>query len=86
MCRFQIEQRDAGVPTPTMHSIFSVEPTSTRQLHRIVVEAAQAVEFAKRVGPHAPWHSSATNLLEDSIGIRVVEALLRQAKLDNAAF
>ena len=30
----------------------AMKPISTRQLHRIVVEAAQAAEITKRVGPH----------------------------------
>jgi integrase/recombinase XerD len=30
----------------------TTKPISTRRLHRIVVEAAQAAEITKRVGPH----------------------------------
>ena len=37
-----------------------MKPISTRQLHRIVVEAAQAADIAKRVGPHTLRHSFAT--------------------------
>jgi len=37
-----------------------MKPVSTRQLHRIVVEAAQAAGIAKRVGPHTLRHSFAT--------------------------
>jgi site-specific recombinase XerD len=36
------------------------KPISTRQLHRIVVEAARAADIAKRVGPHTLRHSFAT--------------------------
>jgi integrase len=35
----------------------AMNPISTRQLHRIVVEAAQAAEITKRVGPHTLRHS-----------------------------
>ena len=62
------------------------KPISTRQLHRIVVEAARAAEIAKRVGPHSLRHSFATHLLEDGVDIRVIQALLGHAKLENTAF
>jgi len=60
-------------------------PISTRQLHRVVVEAAQAAEITKRVGPHTLRHSFATHLLEDGVDIRVIQVLLGHAKLDNTA-
>lgn len=62
------------------------KPISTRQLHRIVVEAARTADLAKRVGPHTLRHSFATHLLEDGVDIRVIQALLGHAKLDNTAF
>ena len=62
------------------------KPISTRHLHRIVVEAARAAEIAKRVGPHTLRHSFATHLLEDGVDIRVIQALLGHAKLENTAF
>ena len=34
----------------------AMKPISTRHLHRIVVEAAQAAEITKRVGPHTLRH------------------------------
>jgi site-specific recombinase XerD len=64
----------------------AMKPISTRQLHRIVVEAAQAAEITKRVGPHTLRHSFATHLLEDGVDIRVIQVLLGHAKLDNTAF
>ena len=68
---------------PGQHAMM---PISTRQLHRIVVEAAQAAEITKRVGPHTLRHSFATHLLEDGVDIRVIQVLLGHAKLDNTAF
>ncbi len=68
---------------PGQHAL---KPISTRQLHRVVVEAAQAAEIAKRVGPHTLRHSFATHLLEDGTDIRVIQVLLGHAKLDNTAF
>ncbi len=61
-------------------------PLSTRQLYRIVVEAAEAADIAKRVGPHTLRHSFATHLLEDGVDIRVIQALLGHAKLNTTAF
>ncbi|MGY5790936.1 tyrosine-type recombinase/integrase len=43
----------------------AMKPISTRQLYRIVVEAAQAADIGKQVGPHTLRHSFATHLLED---------------------
>jgi integrase/recombinase XerD len=68
---------------PGQHAL---KPISTRQLYRIVVEAAQAAEIAKRIGPHTLRHSFATHLLEDGVDIRVIQALLGHAKLENTAF
>ena len=62
-----------------------LKPISTRQLYRVVVEAAQSAEIAKRVGPHTLRHSFATHLLEDGIDIRIIQALLGHAKLENTA-
>jgi integrase/recombinase XerD len=61
-------------------------PLSTRQLYRVVVEAAEAADIAKRVGPHTLRHSFATHLLEDGVDIRVIQALLGHAKLNTTAF
>lgn len=63
-----------------------LKPISTRQLYRVVVEAAQSAEIAKRVGPHTLRHSFATHLLEDGIDIRIIQTLLGHAKLENTAF
>jgi integrase/recombinase XerD len=64
----------------------AMKPISTRQLHRVVVEATQSAEISKRVGPHTLRHSFATHLLEDGVDIRVIQVLLGHAKLDNTAF
>lgn len=60
-------------------------PISTRQLYRVVVEAARAAGIPKRVGPHTLRHSFATHLLEDGVDIRVIQVLLGHAKLDTTA-
>ncbi len=63
----------------------AMKPISTRQLYRIVIEAAQAADIAKRVGPHTLRHSFATHLLEDGTDIRIIQVLLGHAKLNNTA-
>lgn len=63
----------------------AMKPISTRQLHRVVVEAAHAADIAKRVGPHTLRHSFATHLLEDGVDIRVIQALLGHCRLDTTA-
>jgi site-specific recombinase XerD len=62
-----------------------MKPISTRQLYRVVVQAAQTAEITKRVGPHTLRHSFATHLLEDGVDIRVIQALLGHSRLDSTA-
>ena len=52
---------------PGQHALKQI---STRQLYRVVVEAAQTAEIPRRVGPHTLRHSFATHLLEDGVDIR----------------
>jgi integrase/recombinase XerD len=60
------ERRKVGHQQGVMHRdgrLFpgqhAMKPISTQQLLRIVVEAAQAAEITKRVGPHTLRHSFA---------------------------
>src|SRR6516225_6068963 len=80
--RQQGVMRPQGWLFPGQHPM---KPISTRQLHRIVVEAAQAADIAKRVGPHTLRHSFATHLLEDGVDVRVIQTLLGHVKLDTTA-
>jgi integrase/recombinase XerD len=58
---------------------------STRQLNRLFHEAADAAGIKKGVTLHTLRHSFATHLLERSIDIRIIQALLGHDKLDTTA-
>jgi integrase/recombinase XerD len=61
------------------------QPMTTRQLNRACHAAAEAAGIEKNVSPHTLRHSFATHLLEQNTDIRVIQALLGHAKLENTA-
>jgi site-specific recombinase XerD len=55
---------------------------STRQLNRVVHDAATAAHIDKRVSMHSLRHAFATHLLEQKEDIRTIQVLLGHKKLD----
>jgi len=58
---------------------------TTRQLNRVVAEAAALARIDKRVSMHMLRHCFATHLLEQKEGIRVIQVLLGHKKLETTA-
>jgi integrase/recombinase XerD len=62
-----------------------MDSMSTRQLNRVVHEAAKAAHIDKRVSMHTLRHCFATHLLEQKEDIRVIQVLLGHKKLETTA-
>ena len=62
-----------------------MDPMSTRQLNRVVHEAATAAHIDKRVTMHTLRHCFATHLLEQKVDIRTIQVLLGHKKPETTA-
>ena len=62
-----------------------MDPLSTRQLNRVVHEAAAAAHIDKPVSMHSLRHAFATHLLEQKVDIRTIQVLLGHKKLETTA-
>ena len=82
VARAQGQMLDGGWLFPGMNPI---ESLSTRQLNRIVRDAAAAAHIDKRISMHTLRHSFATHLLEQKVDIRVIQVLLGHKRLDTTA-
>jgi site-specific recombinase XerD len=82
VARAQGKMLDGGWLFPGMNPI---ESLSTRQLNRIVRDAAAAAKIDKRISMHTLRHSFATHLLEQKVDIRVIQVLLGHKRLDTTA-
>jgi site-specific recombinase XerD len=80
--------RAAGQVLPGGYVFPGLDPLnslSTRQLNRVVHEAAKAARIDKRVTMHTLRHSFATHLLEQGENIRTIQVLLGQKQLETTA-
>jgi hypothetical protein len=58
------------------------DPMTTRQLNRVVHQAATTAGIDKRVSMHTLRHSFATHLLEQKVDIRLIQVLLGHKKIE----
>ncbi|MCX8193763.1 MAG: tyrosine-type recombinase/integrase [Candidatus Pacearchaeota archaeon] len=58
------------------------EPLTTRNIQKIIKQAAQKAQIQKKVTPHTLRHSYATHLLESGTVIRLIQTLLGHENLN----
>jgi integrase/recombinase XerD len=79
------QDRDVPAPERNLFPGYRSKHLSSRQISRLFKQTAQEAGITKPVTLHTLRHSFATHLLERSVDIRVIQALLGHSKLTTTA-